>query len=179
MKNILNFLLAALLVAGCKKMPSSVGQRDLEATGLSGCPGGECNFLYSEWGDVDTLKSEVTSGRFRIFRSAYSEEGIPVEIIIKAPMEGIAFSLSNLQLASGWGIWQATCPECRLRPLRISGGSVRGNRIARDNMAGPEKWVLELKLDISQKNGGYKRPVHIKQVFYPDFIRPEKTAGGT
>ena len=128
---------------------------------------------------MDTLKSEVTFGRFRILLSAYSEEGIPVEIFIKAPVEGVAFSLSNLQLASRWGIWQASCPKCRPRPLRISGGSVRGNRIARDNMAGPEKWVLELKLDISQKYGGYKRPVHIKQVFYPDFIRPEKTAGGT
>ena len=124
MKNILNFLLAVLVIAGCKKMPRSVGQRDLDATELSGCPGGECKFLYSEWGDVDMLKSEVTYGRFRIFWSAYTAEGIPVEIFIKAPMEGIAFSLSNLQLASGWGIWQANCPECRLRPLRISGGSL-------------------------------------------------------
>lgn len=89
-------------------------------------------------------------------------------------MEGIAFKLSSEEIRNGKVIYTKGCPVCMPLPQILASGSVRGNRIARSNMTEPETWILEADMILQDSAGSFKEKIYTKQIFYPDFIRPEK-----
>lgn len=149
------------------------GTPEILPTDLTPCTGGSCRFVYVEWTDLLDGYSAPRSGKFRVFKLETIQDGLTKYLWLKAPMEGIAFSIFSEELSQGRGLYVAECAGCRLIPCKIVSGLVKGNRIPRENMSAPERWVLEISLNLTDDSGKLKRNVYVKQIFNPDFIRPE------
>lgn len=173
MRKLLFYTILLLCFSGCKKTESATIERDLDASNLTACPANGCNFDYSEWGDVKE-DLNLTAGKFRVFRTELIDHGITSVFFIKAPMNGVAFKMEKSALASGLAIWSSSCNSCRLIQLAPEGGTVRGARMLAENNSSVEKWVIELKVTLSDGDL-HTRYLNIKQIFYPDFYNPDPT----
>lgn len=69
------------------------------------------------------------------------QDGITKCLWLKAPMEGVAFSISSEELSQERGLYIAECAGCRLISYQIVSGWVKGNRIPSEIMSAPERWV--------------------------------------
>ena len=174
MKKFTAFFVLMLLFAiqSCRKEDQINIPRDLDAKNLTPCPATGCTFLYKQRIDFNMITNIFSPGVFRVFYLEFIYEGTSFHMYIKAPMDGVAFSLSSHDLTTGKLSCYTSCSSCRLVPLIILLGEVRGQRIPRDDQQGPELWVVDARLEISS---GIRSPVeqlHIKQIFYPDFVMP-------
>ncbi|WP_157274928.1 hypothetical protein [Pedobacter sp. Leaf194] len=95
------------------------------------------------------------------------ENDLKYIFFIKAPMQGVAFKLDKADLIDGMGIWQAQFSSCRIFNLRPSSGTVRGARVITDDHSTVERWVVEVKIVLSD-GGGIEKKLDVKQIFYPD-----------
>lgn len=171
MENFRFIFLFLFCISSCKKSNGLKIERDLDATNLTPCSTQGCNFVYSEWRDIVPDINNLVIGKFRVFRVELNENGLQSTFFIKASMDGIVFRLDSKDL-EGMAAWDVRCSSCRIIGLKPIQGTVRGSRIIKEENSEVEKWVLDINIILSD---GYstKRILKIKQIFYPDFYKPD------
>ncbi|SES01773.1 hypothetical protein [Pedobacter rhizosphaerae] len=174
-KYIQNAVLIILLLMNlsCRKNVSVIEERELDQKNLTPCSTGDCSYRYTRWNDLDSLVHPIT-GSFRVFVFEVNFGEGDMKIFLKAPMEGVAFSIDQQDFKNGKVIFQRNCPSCRIAALSPQTGRIRGLRIARDDPFAPETWIVEANLVLTDSGKTLSRQIYFKQRFYPDSISPKE-----
>lgn len=145
---------------------------EIDEKNLTVCPdNANCQFLFTENGDLNESPSTLKTGTYRLFWSDVQTPGMSAKLYIKAPMQGKDFSLDKADILAGRIKLFQICPACLTVPFKELDGYVKGINLTPDKPADQTKWLLEIKVVLGVDEESYvKDTVYIKQYFYPNFV---------
>ncbi|MCJ8209149.1 hypothetical protein MUY27_05480 [Mucilaginibacter sp. RS28] len=164
-----------IALSSCKK-DSTVDPDKLNITAdnLTSCPlGSTCSYLFTESADlVDNDRSELKTGKYRLFWFKNEADGYTSTVFIKAPMKGTGFELKKADLLEGKVVVVRSCLACLFGPQAIVDGYVKGVNSTPGKPADQAKWLLEGQVVLQLQGGSnnQKYTINFKQVFSANFV---------